>query len=454
MPAETPARPNILLVHCHDLGRHLGCYGARTVTSPNLDALAADAVVADRMFTTAPQCSPSRAGLATGRWPHTNGVLGLTHKNFGWDLRPDEVHLAARLQQAGYRTELIGVHHESRVRSDDEIAERLGFDRVRTGGLHDVVAERGSETIERLAAADQPFYLQIGFQEPHRLMGSNDAPGVHGFLGDHLQPDTERGVEVPAYLEDTPSAREEIAELQGAIKAMDSGVGALLAALDRTGRADDTLVIFTTDHGLALPRAKCSLHDPGLEVAFMVRWPAAGWTGGVRLDELLINIDVVPTLVELLQLDPILGQPIHGRSFLPLLQHRPGDLEPRDVIFGEITYHDYYDPRRSARTDRHKLILTFTSSALFMDPSQGWVRRCVPAGTPNGNIGSHPPVQLYDLERDPLEQHNVADDPAYAEVKAQLLAAIRDWMESTGDPLLDGAVTSPQHLNALAELQR
>jgi hypothetical protein len=87
-----------------------------------------------------------------------------------------------------------------------------------------------------------------------------------------------------------------------------------------------------------------------------------------------------------------------------------------------------------------------------MDPSQSWVRRCVPVGTPNGNIGSHPPVQLYDLETDPLELTNVADHPDYAEVRAQLLTALREWMESTGDPLLDGAVTSPQHRDATAAL--
>jgi arylsulfatase A-like enzyme len=356
------------------------------------------------------------------------------------------------LREAGYRTELIGVHHESRRQSDDRLAERLGFDQVRTGGLVDQVVERGTETIRRLAEADQPFYLQLGFQEPHRLMGKRDAPGVHGFLGDHLEPDSERGVEVPPYLEDTPQAREEIAELQGSIKAMDAGVGELLATLDSTGRADETLVIFTTDHGLALPRAKCSLHDPGLEVAFLLRWPAAGWTGGVRLGELLINIDVLPTLLELLQLEPGGGEPISGRSFLPLLQDRPDDLERREVIFGELTYHDYYDPRRSARTERHKLILSFSSSALFMDPSQSWVRRCVPVGTPNGNIGSHPPVQLYDLATDPLELTNVADHPDYAEVRTQLLNALREWMESTGDPLLEGAVTSPQHRDATAAL--
>ncbi|HLT61845.1 MAG TPA: sulfatase-like hydrolase/transferase, partial [Microlunatus sp.] len=151
-------RPNVLLIHCHDLGRHLACYGAGTVTSPNLDALAAEGVLAERMFATAPQCSPSRASLFTGRWPHSNGVLGLTHAPFSWDLHADERHLARWLGEAGYGTELVGMHHESRRTSDDELAATLGFDRVRTGGLVDEVVERGTEAIQRLAAADRPFY--------------------------------------------------------------------------------------------------------------------------------------------------------------------------------------------------------------------------------------------------------------------------------------------------------
>jgi len=446
-------RPNVLLIHCHDLGRHLACYGAGTVTSPNLDALAAEGVLAERMFATAPQCSPSRASLFTGRWPHSNGVLGLTHAPFSWDLHADERHLARWLGEAGYGTELVGMHHESRRTSDDELAATLGFDRVRTGGLVDEVVERGTEAIQRLAAADRPFYLQLGFVEPHRLSGDRDAPGVMGFLGNHLEPDTTAGVEVPPFITDSDSSREEIAELQGAIRAMDAGVGSILAALERSGAADDTIVIFTTDHGLALPRAKCTLHDPGLEIAFLVRWRNGGWTGGRRIPDLLLNLDVLPTLLDILEI-PVPGSvpPLQGRSFRPLLENRPDDLAARDVIFGEMTYHDYYDPRRSARTERHKLIVNFSSAPLFMDSSQSWVRRCVPVSSPSGNIGTHPLVELYDLADDPLELTNLADDPAHAETRDALLARLRDWMAETGDPLLDGAVTSPHHLAAVADL--
>lgn len=474
-PSGTASRPNggllpnVVLVHCHDLGRHLGCYGARTVSSPRLDALAAEAVVADQMFCTAPQCSPSRASMFTGRWPHSNGVVGLTHDGFGWDLNADERHLAGRLSAAGYRSELIGMHHESARVSDRQVAERLGFERVQTGGTDQQVVDRAKEALNRLAPTDAgpstgsaAFYLQVGFSAPHRAPGPRDAPGVMGFLGQQIEPDDSLGVEVPPYLADTESAREEIAELQGAIAHMDDCVGQVLDELDRLGLAENTITIFVTDHGLALPRAKCSLYDPGMEIAFLIRWPAGGWNGG-RLTEPLLNLDIVPTLLDALGLtdrpEQLTGPPVQGRSFRPLLDDDPAALAERNEIFGEITYHDYYDPRRSVRTGRHKLIVNFSSAPTYMDPSQGWVRRCVPVAAPGdapgrGNLGSHPAVELYDLIADPLELTDLAAAPGHADVRDDLLARLGGWMTDTDDPLLDGAVTSPLHRRALEILRQ
>ncbi|MEB8340743.1 sulfatase family protein [Streptomyces endophyticus] len=447
-------RPNVLLIHCHDLGRHLSCYGAKTVNSPRLDRLSALGVTAERMFASAPQCSPSRASLFTGRWPHSNGVMGLTHADFAWDLHEGERHLATRLRDVGYRTELIGVHHESRVKEDHLIAEDLGFDSVRTGGAAPEVAERTNAALDRLADSEGPFYLQVGFHEPHRIPGRQDPPGIQGFIGDHMDPDDSLGVDVPPYLRPDASAREEIAELQGAIRYMDAGVGQILDRLDALDLTDDTLTIFTTDHGLALPRAKCSLYDPGLEVAFIAHWPGGGWTGGRRLTDLLGNVDVVPTLLEALGIE-VDGAPqshIQGRSFLGLLDGEAG-AGGRTEIFGEMTYHDYYDPRRCVRTDRYKLIANFSSAPGFMDPSQSWQHRCTAVDEGIGHEDYHPAVELYDLHADPVELDNLADRPELAAVRAQLLARLTAWMQEGGDPLLHGAVAGPLHHRTLDALR-
>ena len=271
---------NILLIHCHDLGRFLGAYGVETVSTPHLDALAEESALFEQAFSTAPHCSPARASLFTGNYPQSNGVLGLTHEPFGWDLNDPTTHLAHRLKTAGYQTELVGVHHESRVLADEVVAERLGFDRARTGGARDVVVERATEALRRMADENAPFYLQVGFTEPHRVPSERDRPGVMGFLADGVDPDAARGLTIPGHLVDDPGAREEIAELQGAVRHMDEGVGSILAALDALGLRDETLVVFTTDHGLALPRAKCTLYDAGLGVAMMIRNPAhPAWRG-------------------------------------------------------------------------------------------------------------------------------------------------------------------------------
>lgn len=434
-------------MHCHDLGRFLGCYGHPTVHTPSLDAFAADGVRLDRAFASAPQCSPSRASLFTGRWPHANGVMGLTHKEFAWDLNPGEQHLGGRLRHAGYRSVLLGVHHESRVRADAEMAAQLGFDHVDTSvKLAAPVAELATSHLAELAAGDKPFFLEVGFFEPHRMRGDRDPEGTMGFIGNHIEPDTSLGVVVPPYLHDTELAREEIAELQGAVREMDAAAGRVLRTIDELGIADNTVVLFTTDHGLALPRAKCTLHDPGLEVAMIFRYPARGWAGGRVHGDMVSNIDVVPTLLELLGLTDGADQ-LHGRSFLGLLDDL-ATYSPRQEIFGELTYHDYYDPRRCIRTDRYKLIANFSSAPVLMDSSQSWNRRCFPRVQP---IASHPVVELYDLTADPDELTDIAADKP--EIVAELSARLHTWMAETKDPLLHGAITSPLHTKTVRSLQ-
>lgn len=444
--------PNILLITCHDLGRFLGCYGVATVQTPHLDALAADGVRFTRAFCAAPQCSPSRAALFTGRYPHSNGVLGLTHAHFAWDLGPDERHLGQILREAGYATALVGVHHESRSGPPAAVAARCGMDEVALVGggdqPGDLVAARAVEQLTSFAAGDRPFYLQIGFWEPHRARASagreRDA-GYMGFIGDHLAPDDARGVTVPPYLRDEARAREELAELQGAVRAMDAAVGQVLTGLREFGLEGGTLVLFTTDHGVALPRAKASLYDPGLETALLVRYPARGWRGGRAVEALTTNVDLLPTILDAADL-PIDAR-VQGRSLLAALDG--ATYSPRDAVFGELTYHDYYDPRRCIRTARYKLIVNFSAAPAFMDPSQSWRPRTVTVEPSDPATAYHPPVELYDLEADPQEWRNLADEAAYAPIRRDLLDRLYGWMRETADPLLAGAVTSPLHLRAL-----
>lgn len=427
-------RPNIVFITCHDLGQHLHCYGIGSVHSPHLDQLAVDGVLFEHNFCTAPQCSPSRAALHTGRYPHATGVLGLTHADFGWDLNEDEVHMAQRLHEAGYTTALVGVQHVTQT------PERLGYDRLLPGGSAPAAAETAIDLLRHLKDTARPFYLEVGFFEPHRPY---DRWGI--------TPDTDKGVALPGYVPDCAEARAEFAALQGAIRAMDAAVGEILKALEELGLREETWVIFTVDHGIAMPRAKCTLYDPGIETALMMRWPAGGIAGGEVNDALVSNVDLVPTMIEALSM-PVPAT-LQGRSFWPQIKPGAEATAPRTAIFAEKTYHSYYHPQRCIRTRTHKLIANLEKQPPVEVP--GDVIRGPLYGVMAPALIRQPrqTFELYDLRADPLEMTSIAGQPAVAEIEAALRANLWQWMVATGDPLLQGPVASPVHRRAIAGLQ-
>jgi N-sulfoglucosamine sulfohydrolase len=421
-------RPNVIQICCHDLGRHLGCYGVETVHTPNIDSLAASGARFENSFCSAPQCSPSRAALATGRYPHQNGVMGLAHGAFGWDLGPEERPIANLMREHGHQTHLFGLQHVT-----NEI-ERLGFDHVHGRGVaRDVAAKVEAFLGNPGSAADGPFYAEINLFEPHR-------PYDHG----GVEPDDSKGASIPPYLPQDGHSREEMAELQGAVREADRAVGRVLEALEGAGLSRNTLVLFTADHGIAMPRAKCTLYDAGIEVPLIVRWP--GVIGeGRRYTELVSNVDILPTLLE--SVGAPIPENVQGRSLLPLL--RGESYEPREAAFAEKTFHSYYDPRRCVRTRRFKLIRNFDASFQVEVPSDIQRGPIFRNHTELYSANPAPTVELYDLRADPLEERNLAGEKDLSEVERDLTSRLRSWMEETGDPLLDGPVPSPRYRQAV-----
>lgn len=426
---------NLIVIDCHDLGRHLACYGHGTVPSDALDALAGDGVLFEQAYATAPQCSPSRAALYTGRHAHHVGMLGLAHPPFGWHLHDDVRHLAHHLLAAGYQTAHVGVQHVTR--DTPERVRALGFQHH--AASHADAATTASAAVEVLRTASRPYFLNVGFLEPHR--------DERGRFLTHPA-DASRGVEVPAYLPQTPEAREELAQLQGAIAAMDDGVARILAAIAARDDADDTWLVFTTDHGLALPRAKASMYDPGLGVALVMRWPAAGLVGGRRTRAMVSHVDLVPTLLEGLGLDVPEG--LHGRSYWSLLR-AGGDGPHQRFVFAEKTFHTAYEPQRAVRTERYKLIANLEVD--IMNVPGDVLRSPITPQMIDEIVRERPPLELYDVGLDPGERHNRIDDPALAPVAASLRRALLTWMHDTDDPILRGPVASPYHHAAMAALR-
>lgn len=412
---------NIVVVVCHDLGQYLGCYGFSDARTPRIDRFAREGMLFRKSFCVAPQCSPARAALWTGRYPHANGVVGLAHYWFENDLKPDEVHFSQLAQEAGYETHLFGVQHET-----PHPEKRLGYETLHPVQGAVAMADAFAGMLAGRTGSERPLFVQFGTFEPHR-------PFPHEGV-EALPPE---GMTIPSPLPDIPVVREDLSAFEASTAAVDLAFGKMLEPIDRSPIADNTLVIFTADHGMPFNRCKMSLYDRGLEVPLILRGP--GLPSGV-IDErhLISHVDVLPTLLDLM------GRPqpdnLHGRSFAPLL--RGEAYEPNSSVFGEMTYHTYYDPRRCIRTERWKLIANFEcapeqmSSPDLQQNGKGYAEMCLAMG----QDGYHRPFELYDLEADPHEQINLADETAYQAVRDGLIRHLHGWMERTEDPLLKGPV--------------
>jgi N-sulfoglucosamine sulfohydrolase len=409
--------PNILYLHSHDTGRYIQPYGEQ-VPMPNVQALADQGVLFRQAFCAAPTCSASRACLLTGQYTQTNGMLGLAHR--GWSLRDYNHHIVHTLHEVGYTSILIGEQHISK----DPAA--IGYDEVMkipTTRVH-TVAPLAMEVLR--SRRERPLFLSIGFFETHReFLGPGSIRDVH-----YSKP--------PPNLPDTPEVRADIAAFKASARSLDQGVGMVLNELDISGMEDETLIIFTTDHGMPFPGAKATLYDRGLGVVLILRGPPP-FAGGHVVDALVSHIDVYPTLCDFLGIE----RPdfLQGVSLMPVLRGETDEV--RHEIFAGSTWHAAYEPQRCVRTTRHKYIRRFGDRRTPVLPNtddgpskelllrNGWGEREIPF------------EQLYDLVFDPNETQNLIHDPAYADVLTDLRGRLDEWMRDTEDPLLAGHVDPP-----------
>ncbi|MCL2742132.1 MAG: sulfatase [Oscillospiraceae bacterium] len=433
-------RPNVVLLISHDTGRFYSPYGIKTFPSPHFDALAEKAVTFDRAFCVSPLCSPARSGIVTGRYPHQNGLMGLTGFCGEFDLAEKERHLARVFKESGYRTAMSGFNHETGdifSLGFDEGIHGVGYmnnwgEKLLVGAGADIEAWLGRNPG---VGTDVPFFIEVCSGETHRDWREFGEP--YG----------ERGVWKAPYLIDDPAVDAEMAELQRSCMALDDGLGEIVGTLERMGLAGGTIFAVTTDHGIDFPRAKGTLLDPGVGVGLFMRHDDGGWVGGARSDMLVSHVDLYPTLLEACGIAPPEGTA--GISFLGALKDPAGAAPIRDAVFLEKTFHDNYDPMRAIRTDTHKYILNAEAQSMYdvrIDSAERyhWLRYPL-------RKGRH--EELYDLASDPEELNNLADDPAAAGVMHELKVRGAKWMAETGDPLLDGPVPSPYYLRTAGRMR-
>lgn len=422
------ARPNVVLVHWHDLGTHLGTYGAESVSSPEVDRLAAEGVRFDSAFCATPLCTPARSALMTGRYPHDVGINGLQHH--GWEYAPDVQTLPMLLRTAGYHSANFGMQHES---ADPA---RLGYDEMYDARDPATGWQRAGTVVDEasawLSAPDrrrEPFLAVVGFFEVHRPYPPEIYP-----------PDDPAGVTVPAFLPDNAFTRADLAGFQGSIRVADAAVGRLMETLRTQGLLENTWVIFTTDHGMAFPGGKSTLYDPGIRISLIMRPPdGADYRRGTATARLAAHVDVVPTLLSLAGAK--LPAEVSGLSHLEWL--RGSDLAtPRVNVFAEKTFHDAYDPMRAVRTGRWKYIRNSVPGprlVLPLDIEASETR----AGMGDEHLGPRPDVELYDLADDPVERTNLAGKAELAEIEVDLSQRLEQWQRDTNDPLLVGPIPAP-----------
>jgi arylsulfatase A-like enzyme len=426
---------NIVYLHTHDSGRYWSPFG-HALPTPRIHAFARESTLFRQCYSAAPTCSPSRAALLTGMSAHACGMTGLAHR--GFQLDDYNRHLVRFLSRSGWKTALCGIQHEASE------AARIGYGEI-LAGIHDDMGKTAQSleewdrantgvACEWLAAQQgqqHPFFLSMGWFNTHR---------TYPKAGADIDPDT---LQVPWPLTDSKETRRDYADYHASVRVVDDCVGRILDTLHETGLMDRTVVLLTTDHGIAFPQMKCTLYDTGIGVGLLLRFPGNPSAGSVTA-ALVSHLDVFPTLCDLIGLPP--PPWLEGHSLVPLLEGRKKKV--REAVFAEINYHAAYEPARCVRTERFKLIRRYGDRDLpvvcNVDGSLSKTRLLADGGlrTPQDREA------LYDLRLDPVERINLAADPAYRTVLASLSSRMDEWMRRTGDPLLPEGVRVPKPAGA------
>jgi N-sulfoglucosamine sulfohydrolase len=417
---------NIVYMHTHDTGRYIEPYGYQ-VPTPHLKQLAEEGILFRHAYNAGPTCSPSRSALLTGMAPHSCGMIGLAHR--GFELNDYGKHLASFLRVHGYETVLSGVQHEGLQ------PELLGYERVlhkasgKKNGEWDLANAELAANFLKSPGRTKSFFLSFGMFSTHREFPDTDRQ-IHA---NYVMP--------PFPLADTKQNREDMAAFIASAGTADQCVGIVLNALRESGLDRETIIIFTTDHGIAFPRMKCNLYDTGIGVSLILNYPGQK-RQGQAVDALVSHIDLFPTICDLLSLDK--PDWLQGHSLVPLLE---GEVEQvREEIFSEVTFHAAYEPMRCIRTARFKYIRLF-------DEHAGHVPANIDDGLSKSFVIEHGILEekrdkemLFDLYLDPVERNNRVDDPHYQHIYVDLSKRLRSWMVQTEDPLLQGKV--PAHAGA------
>lgn len=410
-PRSAGVKPNIIWIMMEDWGYELSCYGAKGVHTPNIDHFAGEGVRYTNSFCTAPVCSPSRSAMITGFYQNYIGANQHRTQGPGFEKKPlphgikPITHL---LEEAGYYTCLM----ENRKTDCNFLTDSPLF--------------IGKDWSERTNG--QPFFAQITFAGTHRK-----------WLRDPERPIDIADVELPPYYPDTPLARRDWANGLEAAQRVDRQIGDILQRLEDEGLAGNTLVFIIGDNGRCMPRGKQFLYDGGIQVPILARWPGIIKPGQVS-ENMVMTIDISATILEAAGINP--GYETHGRSLFSK------DVKQRKYIFAaRDKMDDTHDAMRAIRSKEFKLIHNLMPERAYCQ-----FNRYKEASYPvlallnvmnmKGELSAEqaafmapvkPEFELFDLKADPYELNNLAADPAYRQVREELLVELNNWREKVND---------------------
>jgi len=482
--AEPGRVKNIILFVTDDQSPDAGCYGNPTVRTPHLDALAAEGVLFRQAFCTTASCSASRSVILSGLHNHANGQYGHQHAYHKFSSYPWVQTLPVMLARMGYRTARIGKHHNA--------PEEVYFFQYKLpGNARSPVAMANNCEAFLQADDSQPFFLFFATADPHRSGETvDDAELAANRFGNKAHEATYPGVTeatydprdvvVPDFLPDSPASRAEIAQYYQSISRIDQGLGRLVEILKARGKWENTLFVYTSDHGMAFPGAKTTVYEGGLRVPLVVRNPFDAARGHEN-SAMISFVDLAPTLLDFAgawdpttqtvreaalrdaapsdrdarpaasrpdagsPADPPRPYRLHGRSLLSIMnQRQPAGW---DVIYASHTFHEItmYYPMRVVRDRRYKLIWNIAHPLAFPFASDLWVastwqaqyRQGLDAPYGRCSVGEYihrPAFEFYDLVTDPHETRNLASDPRFAQQLAEYKQQLKQFQKASDDP--------------------
>ncbi len=432
-------RPNVLLIVGEDHGCELSCYGDPVIETPSIDRLASQGMLFENAYVTQSVCSPSRSTIFTGLYPHQNGQLGLaTHKYAWFESWPTTYSL---LKETGYRTGLIGKTH---VLPAEAVESFVDFRFQKSSNFAKKnVAEYAVQAGEFFRASDTPFFMTVNYPDAHwPLQGQ-----VDGLPEAQIDPGKVRVM--PYVGDETPRLRKIAQNYYDCMLRLDACVGQLLEELEKSGKAENTLVIFIGDHGAQMARGKVTVYEGGMRVPFIARWPGVIKTDR-RSKALVSTIDLLPTFMDAASTAAPSGLP--GQSLRPVFEGTiGGDFRQYLACERNCDAARHTFPQRTIRDERYKIIYSPVRDR--EDPAARYYRihgasnwaGCLTdeelAGASEQTRAGYdlwlnpPEIQLYDLKSDPHEWHDLADDPTHRETKARLLKALKEWQSQTDDPI-------------------